>query len=316
MPEISIIVPVYNVEKYLSQCIESIIKQSFTDFELLLIDDGSTDNSGIICDEYEKKDNRIHAFHKKNEGLSDTRNFGLDRITGKYVMFIDSDDFINERCLCTLLNILRMNNADVSICDIQQTNENGSYEKESFAPIIETWTQDDFWKHWENAKSGYCVVSCNKLYCREVFENVRFPSQKIHEDVWVLHEWVNICKRIVFTNEKLYYYRQRNGSIMHKTFTIKNLEVVEALVQRAYYFQGKKMYNYAEKNIIDAMGRFAKGKSQIELSENNNEICFSLEKSIKQYNRLFLWHNTSWKYKVLAITFSLNLNLYKFVTKL
>lgn len=208
--KISVIVPVYNADQYLHHCIDSILAQTYTDFELLLIDDGSTDNSGEMCDEYAKKDNRIKVFHKKNGGVSSSRNLGLDNSKGQYVAFVDSDDYVSLTILETLLNKLSEFNAEISACCAYRFNkerkEKMNFVKKDniiFSPNI--LQQRIFQFRQESAV-------WNKLYKREVIGNTRFQG-KTNEEILFNYKCFLKSNRIVYTNKNLYYYRNTPNSI-------------------------------------------------------------------------------------------------------
>lgn len=209
-PLISVIVPVYNVEKYLKRCIDSILAQTFTDFELLLIDDGSTDNSGEVCDEYVKKDNRIKVFHKINGGVSSSRNLGLDNSKGQYITFVDSDDYVSFAILEILLNKLFEFNADISACCAYRLNKERKEEmnfvkKDDIIYSPNILQQRIFQFRQESAV-------WNKLYKREVIGNTRFQG-KTNEEILFNYKCFLKSNRIIYTNKKLYYYCNTPNSI-------------------------------------------------------------------------------------------------------
>ena len=232
MPTISVIVPVYNVELYLDECINSILRQTFTDFELILVDDGSSDKSGMICDEFGKKDARITVIHKKNGGLSSARNAGLDIAKGDYISFIDSDDWIDNSFLEKLLDgYLKYPNVDLSFCKYRRTPEKGpSIGECSIISVEQMWNM-----YFENA---FVVIACNKLYKADVFKTLRYPEGKIHEDEFVLHETLKSVSEAYFIEEELYYYRPNEKSIMHdnRRTSKRLINVLEALLLRIGYF--------------------------------------------------------------------------------
>ncbi|BDP63405.1 hypothetical protein EfmJHP80_09010 [Enterococcus faecium] len=174
--------PVYNVEKYLKKCVDSILGQTFTDFELLLIDDGSTDNSGSICDELAKTDNRIKVIHKENGGLSDARNIGIEVAKGDFIGFIDSDDYIDEDMYAFLYNNILKYDAELSMCGIYDVHKNKEIKK--LTPFSQLVTKSEA---IELVLDGKLVVAnaVSKLYKKELFENVRYPKGKIAEDAAV-----------------------------------------------------------------------------------------------------------------------------------
>lgn len=226
MSEISIIVPVYNVEQYLKKCLDSILAQTFTDFELLLIDDGSTDSSGIICDEYEKKDARIKVYHKVNGGLSSARNFGIEKADTPYLGFIDGDDYIDTDMYEILYKNIKTENADISMCALfdiyngkplkinKQTQYIVADAPEAIRIVMEAKINS--------------VNAVNKLYKRELFHTVRYPEGKIAEDAFVIIELLMLTNKNVITTEQKYYYIHRKNSITTSKFKIKDCEVIEA----------------------------------------------------------------------------------------
>lgn len=216
MAEISIIVPVYNVEKYLENCIESILNQTFKDFELILVDDGSTDNSGKICDIYEKKDSRIKVIHKNNEGLSSARNTGLDIACGKYVGFVDSDDSIHPKMYEVLYNLIEKYKSDISCCNYKYTYDisNQNHEELNLNEVIEMSNIEAIEKLYDKDLGVRLVVAWNKLYNKRLFDNIRYKVGRLHEDEFMAHRILYNCKKITYVDNELYYYLQREGSIM------------------------------------------------------------------------------------------------------
>ena len=195
---ISIVIPVYNVEKYIKECIESVINQTYKNLEIILVNDGSTDLSRTICEEYEKKDNRIKIIDKENGGLADARNKGLEYINGELVTFIDSDDYIKEDMIETLLNNLIKENADVSICGYYLAyNKKNDYKLEENV----------------NSFKYYDVSAWAKLYKTELFKNIKFPKGKISEDWYIMYKIFDKANSIVYDSSPKYYYRQRNSGI-------------------------------------------------------------------------------------------------------
>ena len=218
MSEISIIVPVYDVEKYLENCIESILNQTFKDFELILVDDGSTDNSGKICDIYEKKDSRIKVIHKNNGGLSSARNAGLDIACGKYVGFIDSDDSIHPRMYEILYDLIKKYESDISCCNYKKIYDifKDEYENVNSLEVIEMSNIEAIKNLYDKEIGVKLVIACNKLYRKNLFDNIRYKVGRVHEDEFMAHRILYNCKKITYVDNELYYYLQREGSIMSK----------------------------------------------------------------------------------------------------
>ena len=229
--KISVIVPVYNVEAYLERCVESILKQTYSNLEILLVNDGSTDKSGELCDQLALRDQRIRVIHKENGGLSDARNRGIDEASSDLIGFIDSDDYIDEDMYETLYRHLRESNADLSMC--------GHYDvfhqiPEKQVSEIKTWnlSSEEAIKMVMEAKV-LSVTAVNKLYKKELFNHLKFEVGKIAEDAFIMIRLLDQCQKVVATNEKKYYYVHRENSITTQKFSLKFLNVIEAYEQNA-----------------------------------------------------------------------------------
>ena len=214
-PKISVIVPVYKCEKYLVAGVDSILNQTFSDFEIILVDDGSPDNSGALCDEYAKKDSRIVVIHKKNGGLSSARNAGLDVAKGDYIAFIDSDDWVDKSFIETLLNAIESENADMSACKFCRTKGDEA-TREYFNEDVKVITEDKFFGVFtENSYAGY---ACNKLFKNTIIKNnnLRFDETIFNgEDFPFTTEYVYYVSKIAYVEKDLYYYFFRETGIMN-----------------------------------------------------------------------------------------------------
>ncbi len=228
VPTISVIVPIYKVEAYLRRCVDSILAQTFTDFELFLVDDGSPDRCGDICEEYAKIDSRIRVIHKENGGLSDARNAALDVATGEYITFIDSDDWVAPNHLESMLTALQKHDADMAICNFPKVYEDG-HEEPMYCPsntvrllngenIFDTILQPVAW---------------NKLYKASIFRTLRYPVGKLYEDVFIYHDVLAQVNRAVYTGQGTYFYFLRQGSIMRTAYTPRFMDIVEACYLRS-----------------------------------------------------------------------------------
>lgn len=233
-PIISVIVPVYNVEQYLPHCIDSILTQTFTDFEVLLIDDGSTDNSGRICDEYAKKDNRIRVFHKENGGVSSARNVGLDNAEGEFLGFVDGDDILSPVYLMILLKALEDLHVDLVIA--QYTSK--SSDAVSLNEEIMFWEVKDSVIYLENAFCNDMIDGYlwNKLFKRDIVlgNNIRFRSDiSVWEDMLFVVSYCTFIRLIALIDNIIYYYRHRNGSAVKRIDIRKavgKLNVIESMI--------------------------------------------------------------------------------------
>lgn len=215
MELISIIVPVYNVEEYLPKCLDSIINQTYKNLEIILVDDGSTDNSGKICDEYAFKDNRIKVIHKVNGGLSDARNAGLDICTGDYIGFVDSDDYIDKDMYALLYEFGFENNLDVAMCGAVDVIGDKLIFPKQFETIILDNKEKIIANLFVNKKGGAVIPIWNKLFRRKVIINERFDVGKSYEDVFLLLKWIGNTERFGRLPVCKYYYVRRRGSISH-----------------------------------------------------------------------------------------------------
>ena len=229
--KISVIVPVYNVEAYLEKCVESILRQTYTNLEILLINDGSTDNSGDLCDQLALRDQRIRVIHKENGGLSDARNTGIEEASSDLIGFVDSDDYIDEDMYETLYRQMLESKAELSMC--------GHYDvyhqiPEKQVVAIQTWvlTPEEAIRMVMEAKI-LSVTAVNKLYKKELFDQLRFEMGKIAEDAFIMIRLIHQCSKVVATNEKKYYYVHRENSITTQKFSLKFLNVIEAYEQNA-----------------------------------------------------------------------------------
>lgn len=230
---ISVIVPVYNVEAYLRRCIDSILAQTYVNLEIILVDDGSTDMCGAICDEYAEKDDRIKVIHKENGGLSDARNAGLNAFTGKYVTFIDSDDWIEKEFIGYLHQLIVDNNADLSVCDFNYIDSNGKIfnSPETDGKVL-VWTQKEAVKMLLSGRKME-TSSTGKLYKSRFFTTLefRFPFGRLFEDIPVTYDVLLNANIICFGNRALYNYFYRVGSISTMSFSPNRLHSVEHLEQ-------------------------------------------------------------------------------------
>ena len=220
---ISIIIPVYNSEKYLKKCLDSILRQTYTNIEIILVDDGSTDNSRIVCLDYMKMDKRIKYIKKKNGGVSSARNVGLKELTGKYVLFIDSDDYIDETMVKKLYDSLTLYDSDMSMCNIYKVDEQGKVFFKTFNSDKELITGKECMYNIFNYENAYCYP-INKLFNVSFLQknNIKF-DEKLHfmEDFYFVCEVIEKTKKITNNSECLYFYVHRKGSATHSKFNEK-----------------------------------------------------------------------------------------------
>lgn len=252
MDKISIIVPVFNVEKYLSKCIESLVKQTYKNIEILLINDGSQDNSLNICKEWEKKDGRIKVFSQRNQGLSEARNTGIKNAKGNYICFVDSDDLVLSDFIEILYYLIKKYGCEIAQVNfIEKTDDEIekkiNIEKQIFNEKI--LSSRDMIKGLTTNDHKKNVIVWNKIYKKELFENLSFKNGKIYEDEFFTWKVFMKCKKIAVSDKILYVYRIRKNSIMNlqrKKISIKNLDYLEALEERMETFKNirdMELYN-------------------------------------------------------------------------
>ncbi len=248
MPQISIIVPVYKVEPYIHRCVDSILIQTFTDFELILVDDGSPDHCGVICDEYAKNDSRIHVIHQQNGGLSAARNSGIDWVfqnsNSEYFSYIDSDDWVHPRYLELLYTGICKYNANISQCLFLETD--GNVASETVGEEMVSMSPDEEYLNFYNPHAW------GKLYRRKCFDELRYPNGKLFEDVAIWYKLLFCEEEIVIIKSQLYYYLNREGSIVNSNWTAAHLDQVYAWEE-----QMKFLDIYGNKSVYEAaLNRF------------------------------------------------------------
>ena len=216
---ISIIVPVYNVEKWLERCIQSLVDQTYRTLEIILIDDGSTDSSSMICDRWAEKDRRIIVVHKENGGLSSARNLGIDLAHGQYIGFVDSDDWVNSRFIEILHQLMVNYQCDLAECGSCETW--GEVHPTSYEAAAEVHTKHEAMEAHLKDTRFTCVI-WNKLYKREII-TARFPEGKLHEDLFWTYQIIDQCSTLVHTAVPLYYHFHRSDSITGSTYTLSRI---------------------------------------------------------------------------------------------
>lgn len=250
MPEVSMIVPVYQVENYISQCIESVLNQTFQDFELILIDDGSKDKSGVICDSYAAMDNRIIVIHTENRGAAAARNIGLDRASGRYITFLDGDDYLAENMIGRLYDVINHSEYDMVVCDFLNLLPD---EKDNFIVHLseKTVSGREVLEHLKNERSyGVWTVVWNKIYKREVVENLRFPDGKYFEDEFFSNQLYLRSNKIYAISDILCYHRVLESSTMNTQKEENYLDLIDALQERLEIYL---KYGYSEDEIYKVL---------------------------------------------------------------
>ena len=295
---ISIIIPVYNVEKYLKGCLDSVVSQTYKNLEIILVDDGSTDRSGKICDEFARQDNRIRVIHKQNGGLSSARNAGLDVMQGEYLAFVDSDDMIDETYIETLYDMIKKYNTKISMISFEfftQIEEIQAIKQKNLNnKTINSFSVEEFFKNYFIFKPKFNNFIWRCLYHRDIFDNVIFPNGILFEDVFIYSDIYTKIGYMIISDKILYFYRIRVGSIT-KSFSYKHLDIIN-------------VYNNMTSNIVKKFPNLVK--------QANFKLCctyLGMAKMIARNGNLRYYHYICEYYKFihnnLDILYALKTNL-------
>jgi glycosyltransferase involved in cell wall biosynthesis len=277
---VSIIVPIYNVEKYLNKCIDSLIKQTYNKIEILLVNDGSKDNSNIIMEEYAKQDKRVKCFYKNNGGLSDARNYGLKNSNGEYVMFIDSDDYIALNAVELLVNSIKENSSEIAVCDMsyvyddhQTYTSGGNFDTLSFNDNHEVIFINN--------------SACNKLFKISLFDDIKFPTGLWYEDLACIPIVLSKAKKVSKINEALYFYVQRGDSIAH-TISNKIFDIYQAIKMISDYYDNHQLDKEINKLYIEH-GLFL---TTLRIKDSGDEVIKYWEMNLEKLDQYYpAWRN-------------------------
>lgn len=301
---ISVIVPVYKVEKYLDRCVESIAVQSYRNLEIILVDDGSPDKCGSMCDSWTAKDQRIRVIHKQNGGLSDARNAGIHASKGEYLVFVDSDDSIAPEMIERLYKAAQSANAKMALCNVLCVNENGLPTGESDGSPIrdECLTAEQILPRFYQEKGLFYIVAWNKLYHRSLLSDETFPIGKWHEDEFVAAQIIWHAGRVACIDYFGYFYvTQRVGSIMNAQNDIRHLDVLEALLIRYRFYQ--KIGQHAL--LHETRARVLRALEEYYWREPSNNPCYHarMGQLRREYDSLSGLSPKEWiKWKVFQIS--------------
>lgn len=314
---VSVIVPVYKVEQYLDKCVQSIVDQTYTNLEIILVDDGSPDNCPKMCDDWAEKDSRIKVIHKLNGGLSDARNAGLDIYKGEYIYFCDSDDYISENAIEVLYDKLIETDSDMAVGNYSEFF-NDFIDKKSFEDRI-IYSKDEFF--FFLFRYVQLNTAWNKLYKRFIWESLRFPYGQIHEDAATDYLVLEQCKRIVCVNVVTYFYFKNSDGITAK-ITINTFDGIEFCITRTNFFLEHKYYASVSESLFLTSWYFCRNyyllsernlESKIRIKALHNEYKITFKKSLK------LLKSISFSKQLLMISLyihpSLAKKLYKIKTK-
>ncbi len=310
-PLISIIVPVYNVEKYIRRCVESLINQSYKNLEIILIDDGSPDNSGAICDEYAERDSRIKVIHKENGGVSSARNVGLDSASGEYIGFLDSDDFIAPEMYEVLYSNLTENDADISAGGCTIENSVGEFIPHYKYDVTETLDKAQTISEMLKQVKYTCSL-CDKMFSSKLIGEVRFDVNISHnEDLLFVYQLMKKSRKAVYTSKPMYYYCNNEQSASRVSFSDKNTTMLKAqtMVLKDIKENIPEIYDVAlteyVKTAIFNLTAIAKS------GYKNKGYVEKLRKIVKDNLKFFIKSYVAKGYKLYAILITFSFNLYK-----
>ncbi len=279
---ITVIVPVYKVEQFLCRCVDSILSQSFGNLEVILVDDGSPDSCGRICDDYAKIDNRITVIHKENGGLSDARNSGLDICNGEFIAFIDSDDWIAKNYLEILYENLIKTKSDISVCNFLRLSEEDHLGDCSSNELIEL-TNIEALEKLNRELNAQLVTAWGKLIKKTLFNDLKFPLGKLHEDVFITYKLIHRAGKLCYSSKELYFYWQRENSIMGQITNRNRLDLIEAKIEQSAYYDQMGLPDLRVKNLLTTLTlleRFTTSSSQFTDSDQKNLLINEYKNSI------------------------------------
>lgn len=293
-PLISVIVPVYNVEKYLARCLDSIVEQTYQNLEIILVNDGSTDGSGEICRQYAERDSRIRLFHQENRGQSAARNVGLDNMTGEYIVFVDSDDYISKSFVEILFNAQQESKVSIVVCnyfEVSEENDEADFRAAALDNQIpyKLLSKDDVFCVSGRKKVKLQEVIVSKLYKKTIFEDMRFPVGKIYEDAFLFPEIFWRADTILYLDSGLYAYRMSpNSTTRRDGVPISHLDVFDVYLCWLAFARQHSLENFLKKTIKEMADRVCQANWTIDLEE---AYLRRLERSVYQISgkRLFSW---------------------------
>ena len=290
--KVTIVVPVYNIENYISNCIESIIHQTYINLQILLVDDGSSDLSGEICDKYALRDKRIEVVHQLNGGLSEARNTGIKKAEGKWIAFIDGDDYLHPQFIEILHKAAIKSGSMIAVCDYRKVKEcvvvPGRSNEE---PDYSLLSSEQMLQNWHGKLKKIETVAWNKLYALEIFKDgIQYPAGKLHEDVYVTHQLVARSNQIIIVWKELYFYFQRSNSIIRERLTDNRIyQSMEAQEKRIEFFESKgyrKACRNLRKGILKHIVYFyCKSYTGVEYTAGNKK---RLTKYLKSKVRIYI----------------------------
>lgn len=305
MPEISVVIPIYNIEQYIDRCMNAVLGQTFKDFDVYLMDDGSTDRSGEICDEWAKKDERVHVIHKENGGISDCRNKGIAASTGRYIISLDGDDFPELTMFDKLHDLIQRYDADMAICNFRDVWEDGTIVEKRTELKEKVLNYEEFWDLHYAGYMSYCCITWNKIYKRELFDKAKFEYGRANQDNLIEYDLAQQWKKVAITGEILMNYCHRKGSITGTRYSAKQLACPEAEIRRTESFIADKNWRLATKSLIHSKNSLMRFYIGLDPKDRNMKGLKDLKKRYKA-NYKILKGRLSIRERLAARVFMLN----------
>lgn len=309
---ITIVIPIYKVEKYLKKCINSVLNQTYQNLEIILVNDGSPDNCPQICEQYAEKDNRIKVLHKENGGLSDARNAGIDIAKGKYITFIDSDDYVTNDYVEYMYKLIKKYNTKMSTCEAQRVNTEKEASITEYTENIEVLTKKElFYKILFAQKSD--VSACFKLYETELFSDIRYPKGVVYEDTATTYKLIEKCDKIATGNKKCYFYCTRPNSISKiKGFNKNELDYIKNTEEMLRYLKNEYPDLKQAINRYDLYANFRILRLLLFTNPRDKKMEKEIFKKIKEKRKEVLKYKDTPKRDKIAIILSFfGLNIFK-----
>ena len=317
MKKLSVIVPVYKVEAYIIKCVESIINQTYKNLEIILVDDGSPDNCGKICDEYADLDSRIKVIHKKNGGLSDARNHGIKIATGDYITFVDSDDYIESDMYQVLMELSQQNDADISACNMAYVYEKDSKVKRDDSHQLRQLTPIEAYDIMIDYYGKLRMGVWNKIYRRELFNDIWFPKGQLYEDLAVMYKVIFRANKIMYLAESKYYYLQRGDAITSQPYSVREHDRYQFMNEMSAFIRehAPEIYVYAV-SYKHINGFLSIANRMIISSTYDIDFIKRIQKDIRSEKQWLLEGKLPYNRKMQILLLGYNFSVYKCLYKI
>ena len=310
MIKVSVVVPVYNIEAYIGRCLESLLNQDLKEIEIIVVNDGSSDDSPKICKNYARQHVNIKYISQRNQGLSAARNTGINAAKGEYIGFVDGDDFVNTEMFSTLYNNAKVNDVLISCCGCVEYYDNGKTHAQIASGINRKYNRNEALDLFL-LERYYGVSACNKIYSKKLFQNVKFPVGRLYEDILTVYKLIDLSGSLYYDSTIQYYYYRRNDSITAEKFNPNTLGIIDAVGEVVEFYQkniGKPKFLYVGQVLfyLQVLGKMYRA------GKNDRRLVSSIKYLISMnWNRIFLTKNVSMRGKAKLFFVWLYPRLYK-----